>query len=185
MLGPVTKNTNIFSLVATILFILTIFAAGGLFVYQKIIEKQIKDADIELASAREAFETGEIQELIDASIKINSIKDLLDKHFAVSELMIELQRLTLKNVRFSNFSFKNSEGNHFLSMDGEGLSYNALAKQSEAFSDSGFIKNTEFSDFALSNKGTVNFKFNGSVDSSRILYRKSVEAPKVESETQI
>ncbi|HEY0220605.1 MAG TPA: hypothetical protein VGC58_00070 [Candidatus Paceibacterota bacterium] len=186
--GPVTKNRNVFSIVATFLFVITLFVSGGLFVYQKIIEKQIKDADKELGAAREAFEIEKLEDLIGASVKINSIKGLLDKHFAVSELMVLLQRQTVKSVKFMNFTFKNSDGTRFISMDGEALSYNAIAKQSENFVKSGVVKNIEFSDFTLADTGVVKFKFAGAIDESLISYKQSKESTESlidESQTEI
>lgn len=176
VLGPVKKNTNIFSVIATLVFLVTIFVSGGLFVYEKIVEKQLVDTSKELDAARAAFETDKIQDLIDASTRLNSVKGMLEKHFAVSELLVLMQNYTVKTIQFNNFKFDNKSSNPLLSMDGEALSYNAVAKQSEVFAGTGFINNTLFSDFTLTDSGSVKFKFIGSVATSLVSYKEAVKA---------
>ncbi len=176
VLAPVSKNTNIFSVIATIIFLITLFVSGGLFVYEKIIQKQIGDVKKELDEARVAFETDKINELIDASVRLNSIKGMLEKHFAVSELLFLMQNLTMKTIQFGNFKLDNKSGQPILTMDGEALSYNAVAKQSEVFLASGFIRNVIFSDFSLNDSGLVRFRFTGAVVPRLISYKEAVDA---------
>ncbi len=174
-LGPVSKNTNIFSVIATILFLIPMFVCGGLFVYEKIVQSQIVGASKELDAARTAFEEDKIHELIDAGSRLNSIRGMLNKHLAVSELIFLLQNFTVKTIQFSNFTFTNKNGAK-ISMDGESVSYNAVAKQSELFASSGFLFNSTFSDFALAQNGLVKFKYIGSVSPKLISYKESLTA---------
>lgn len=174
--SPVQKNKNIFSIIATLMFLVVLFASAGLFVYQKIIEKQIESASKELQDAKVALEVEKTQELIDAGARLSSIKGLLDKHFAVSEVVVLLQNLTVKTIKFADLTINNESGTPSISMNGESLTYNAIAKQSEIFNGNTFLTNSAFSDFALDEKGIVKFKFSGSLAGNLVSYREAIEA---------
>lgn len=175
-LGPVTKNRNIFSVIATFMFIITLIAAGGAFGYKKYIEKNISDADKQLSEVRSAFEAGRIQELIDASARLNSIKSLLDNHFVVSQILLLLQNLTLKNIRFDSMSYQNIGGRPVITMDSEGASYNAIANQRDVFVESGMLDNVQFLGYNLTEKGTIKAKFSAVVTPKLISYKDFINS---------
>src|SRR4029078_12292211 len=112
-------------------------------------------ADRDINAARASFELDKIQSLLDANARISAVKGLLDKHVAVSQLLALLESLTVKHIRFSDFSYNNKEGNPTLSMNTEAKDYNALASQSDIFSKNDFIQSPYFSDFSLSDNGNV------------------------------
>lgn len=172
--GPVHKNSNIFSIIATILFLLAFFSSVGLFVYQKIIEQQITSASTELKEAETAFDIDKIQELISAGARIQSIHGLLDKHVAMSEILVLLQNLTVKTIKFDNLTISNESGSPSISMNGESLTYNAIARQSEIFKSNSFLTSVAFSDFSLDDKGLVKFRFSGRLSPNLLSYREAV-----------
>lgn len=167
---------NIFDILATVAFMITLLASGGLFVYKNVLISQIAQADKDVNAARSAFDTTKIQDLLDANSRIMATKNLLEKHIAVSELLLLLQSLTVKKMRFSKFIYDNKNGSPTLSLDSEVQSYNALAQQSDIFSKSEFIKNQQFSNFNLSDNGFIKVKFFAGLDSTLTSYKKAVEA---------
>ena len=176
VLGSTRKSRNIISSLASLIFVLTIMAAGGLFVYEKFVDRQITDANKAIDDARVAFEADKIQDLINTSTRFTTIKELLDKHLAVSEILILLQELTLKNIKFDDFAFQNKSNERNISMTGEATSYNTVAKQSEVIKASGLVSAVAFSNFTLSDKGAVRFKFSGTVAPSLISYKQALNA---------
>lgn len=60
---PVEKERNIFSIIASIIFVITLLVAGGVFGYKYYLDKQIADADIALNEAREAFDINKMKDL--------------------------------------------------------------------------------------------------------------------------
>ncbi len=172
---PVVKNINIFSTIATVLFALTLLVSGGLLGYKYYLTKQIVDADKALNEARAAFEPEKIKELLNASTKIYTIKNLLNDHFVVSELLVLLEQLTLKNTRFNNLTYKNNQNVISINLDGDARTYNALAQQSDIFNRSGFFQNQVFSDFSLSDTGTVKFRYSANILPELVSYKKVTE----------
>lgn len=173
---PPIRGTGILSFLATIIFVVTLVAMGGMYGYKIILNKQVVQADSDLASSRASFEPDTINNLIDVSSRIMSAQQLLKNHVVLSELFNVLQSLTVKKVKFSNFSFKKQNNLSVVSMDGEAQSYNALAAQADVFSKSEFIKNPVFSDFALSETGMVTVKFTATIDPSLISYKRLVDS---------
>ena len=172
---PVVKTTNIFSVAANLIFVLTLLASAGLFGYKYLLIKQITDADRQLNAAREAFEADKVEDLLDASTRITTTKNLLEKHFVVSEILVLMQQLTVKNMRFDEFNFKNKNGSPTLEMIGEGSTYNAIAEQSDTFNQNGFFKNQTFNDFSLTDTGTVRAKYLTNLSPELISYKKLIE----------
>ncbi len=170
------RTSSIFSIVATILFIITLLVSVGLFIYKGSLNSQISDSDKSLNAAREAFQPEKIQELLDANSRITSAKTLLDSHVAVSQFLILLQSLTVKNLRFDNLVYVNKGNTPTVSMDVEAGSYNALAAQEDVFSKNEFIKSANFSDFSLSDNGSIRAKFFGTLDPQLVSYKKVVSA---------
>jgi len=88
--------------------------------------------------------------------------------------LVLLQNLTAKTIKLDSLVINNESGAPTFVMNGESLSYNAVAKQSEVFSGSSFITGTSFSDFSLDEKGIVKFKFSGSASSNLVNYKEAI-----------
>lgn len=175
-LAPVVRTTNIFSLIAGVVFVTATLVSGGLFFYKSLINKQILESDKAVNDARSAFQTEKIQELIDANSRMMSTNGLLQKHVAVSKLLTFLQQATLKKVRFDEFIYKNEGDSPSISMKVESQSYNALASQGEIFSKSEFIKNPYFYDFSPQENGFVRASFSSAVDTKLVSYKEKVSS---------
>lgn len=168
-------NTNIFSIIATAFFLVTIITSGGLYFYKRVLTSQINQAGNDINAARNALEVGKIQELINANSKIKSSRDLLEKHVAVSQLLTLLQTLTIKNIHFNKLTYTNN-GKPLLSMPGEAQSYNALIQEQKIFSNNEFMKNPTFSNFALVANGRISFDFSAGLSPDLVSYKKSTES---------
>ena len=171
-----SETMNIFSVGATVLFILTIFGYGGLYIYKNIVINQISQYDQQVNDARTAFQTSKIQELLDANSRIVAAKNILDKHLSVSELLLLLQQLTLKRFRISTLIFSSKDGSPTLSLGGEVQTYNALAEQSDVFSKSDFIKSPTFSDFSLTTNGNITVRLFLLINPNLVSYKNAIES---------
>lgn len=189
--APVIKTTNILSLVSNIVFVVVILVSGGLFFYKNLLSNQIVKAGEDLEAAKGAFQLDKIQELIDVNARLMATNNLLDQHIAVSELLLFLQEVTVKNVRFDDFVYKNEISSQSIKMKAEGMSYNALASQGDIFSKNEFIKNPYFYDFTTMDNGYIQADFSSNIDPTLVSYKKMIDSlssvsaevvvPKVES----
>lgn len=171
----VVRRTNIFSIVTAVVFVMTVLISLAMFLYKNVLTEQIKQADISVAEARKAYEPEIIQELIDVSTKIKSSEKLLDEHIVVSEVLQLFEELTLRRMRFDNFSYKNNGLTlPELKMKGEVQSYNALAQQQEIFFENDYLKEPRFSGMALTENGFVNVNFETKLDPSLVSYKQAI-----------
>ncbi|OHA99350.1 MAG: hypothetical protein A3H52_01075 [Candidatus Zambryskibacteria bacterium RIFCSPLOWO2_02_FULL_39_26] len=175
--GPApARSFNFFSLISTTIFIITILASGGLFAYKKILENQIVKADKDVNEARAAFQVEEIKDLIDANSRITAINSLLKNHVVLSKVFTLLEELTIKKIRFSDFSYAKKGDSLTLKMKTESQNYSALASQEEIFSKSQFLKNTKFFDFNIGENGYITTDFFTELNPSLISYKSVVES---------
>ncbi|MSU45177.1 MAG: hypothetical protein EXS47_00900 [Candidatus Zambryskibacteria bacterium] len=172
----VIRSTNIFSVIATVMFLVTVIISGGLFVYKKVLSGQIDQGKKDVAAADEAIDSEKIKELIDANSRIISSKKLLDNHIASSEILLLLQDITIKRMRFTELTYKNTDKEINLNIKGEVQTYNALAQQEVIFKQNEFFKNPQFSGLALAENGTVSIEFSTMLDPFLISYKKALES---------
>ncbi len=180
--GQVIQSTNIISLVANVIFVITLMVLGGLFFYKNLLNKQVIAKGIEVEAARDAFKVDEMQELIDINSRLKSTNDLLNKHVAVSKILVFLQEVTVKKVRFDEFAYKNPANVPQVSMKAEATTFNALAAQGDIFAKSSFIKSPYFKDYSLGDNGLIKASFFSLLDPTQITY-KSTLGPEAGAET--
>ncbi len=172
----VVHDTSVLSIIATVVFIVTVLTAGGLFVYQRVLTSQNEESDKEVAAARSAFQPEIIQKLVEASSRIQASEALLNKHVVVSQLLVLVEKLSMKKVRFTDFDFTYRNNVPTISAKGEAQSYNTLAQQEEVFSASDDVKNSEFSNLGLNETGNVTFDLSATINPTVISYPKLIES---------
>ena len=178
----VIRSTNIFSVMATVVFLVTLATSVGLFIYKNVLTDQIAQADKDITANRAAFQPEKIQQLVDANSRITASGTLLEKHVVVSKLLGLLQQLTLKKMHVSQFDYSNKNGASLLNLVGEVQTYNALAEQQDVFSKSEFIKNPVFSNFNLGDNGYITIAFSATIDPTLISYKRAIQASQTQSQ---
>ncbi len=161
----VTHSTNIFSVIATFVFIVTLIGSGSVFIYKNFLTGQIATDSAQLTAAQNNFEPATVQQLIDANTRLSSVKTLLQNHVAVSAVL-------------NNMSYAAPTGTMppTLTMDATAATYNALAEQEAVFSANESVKSSAFTDFTLGDNGQISAKFFAKLDPALISYAKSIEA---------
>lgn len=160
------------SLLATIILVLAIAGAAGVFLFKQYVVQSIDAKKASLDRARAAFQPATIEELARVDTRLTVGSALLAAHASPSLLFDEIEARTLSSVRFSGFQFgATSVGNFAISMTGVARSFNAVALQSDEFGKSEILVNPIFSDMNFDQTGNVAFSVTAQVAMSRILYR--------------
>lgn len=170
--------SGLINLVALIIFIASILAAGAAYFYRSSIEARVVEYKDSLQRARNAFEPTLITELQTLDKRMRAATEILDGHIAVSPIFELLGAITLPTVRYSDFSYEFNPENPNLvdiKITGEAKGYNYIALQADLFGEDKFIKNPIFSDFTLDQQGNVDFTLTFSVDKSLVLYESFLE----------
>jgi hypothetical protein len=162
-------------LIALLVFIASIIAAGGSFAYTQYLNSAIASKAQSLALAEGAFDPGTIQDLVRLDSRLNQSKTLLASHAAVSGVFALLSQQTLANVSFSNFEYDlNPDGTAKISMTGTADSFSTVALQSDQFGGTKSLKDVVFSGITVNTDGSVGFTVSATVDSSVLAYMSSL-----------
>jgi hypothetical protein len=163
---------------AGVVLIAAILAAGGLFFFEQYTKSAITSKRETLDRARAAFQPETIRELARLDTRLLVGSTLLSQHVAPSALFDFIERNTLASVRFGSFSYtESSPGRVVLAMDGEALSFNAVALQSDAFGASDLLSDVLFENLNINEVGNVTFRFSAVVNTSRLVYDVNRNAP--------
>jgi hypothetical protein len=178
-LGPKSsKHVSFISIIIVFIFLLSLLAAGGVFLYKQFLKSSITQMETKLAAAEAALDPALINEWVRLDKRIESGKELLNVHLALSSFFTLLQEMTLTTVRFKNFSYIVAPGQKIaITMDGEADSFAAVALQSDEFAKQAkYMSNQLFSNINLDPTGTIIFRFTATIDPQLILYKKSAAA---------
>ncbi len=171
-----SSGTGLLVLLAILVFVASLVAAGGIFAYQKLLTKSIADKSASLKANEEAYNLAVIQELVRADSRINEAEVLLNKHVAPSEIFSFLSLQTLEKVQFTSFEYSlKADGTTDMSLKGLADSFSTIALQSDQFGASKILKDVVFSDVNLdSSTGKVTFSVKATVAPSLILYTNAL-----------
>jgi hypothetical protein len=164
-------------LIALLVFIASIIAAGGSFAYTQYLNSQISSKSQSLALAEGAFDPGTIQDLVRLDSRLNQSKALLASHVAVLGVFTLLSQQTLANVSFGNFGYDlNPDGTAKITMTGTADSFSTVALQSDQFGGSKLLKDVVFSGITVNTNGSVGFAVTATIDQSVLSYDSSLSA---------
>ena len=182
---PKSGGTNIFMSIAVFLFVISLVAVGGAYIWkQYLISTQVQYRQ-ELTDRENKFDISQIETLKSATIQISTAKQLLRQHLALSRIFDIISKLTVESVRFLSLDLtapESSADGLKITMSGYGVNLSTLAFQSSVFGSleqyglHDVVKNPILSNPALDQSGTVSFNFSATVDPSKLSYQKIVTA---------
>lgn len=166
-----SKRSGFFGIIAFLIFTAAVLGSIGTYGYEKFLISRIAKMGQELEAARQSLEADALREVMRLNTRIESTQKIVDSHTAMSALFDFLEVNTVKTVRFNNFSYQHNGGSIKMNLKGEARGYTALALQSELFNKSKYIKNPNFTDLQLDQKGNVTFSFTADLDNAIISYK--------------
>ena len=187
---PRASGGNFLFLVSFIIFMISVAIGAAAFLYNQIVDKSISNGNQQLSLNENAFDQTTIQELTRLNDRLTAAQVLLRQHVSFSNFFPSLQRSTLKNVAFTNFTYSNGGSDKInVTMQGEAASYETVALQSKAFTDpslKGVFHSPLFGDLNLDANGNIGFSFSMSVDPNVVSYYNLRKNPStVSNQTQL
>lgn len=184
-----STSSGFFVIITILIFVTVVLAYGGLFLYSNILTKNITTKKEQLDRANERFEINRINELKLLDKRLKAGEKVLDKHISISPIFEILQRITMKTVRYTKFSYEvTDKGEINVKMNGQALGYRYIALQADLFSKEKNLIDPVFSNLSLDDKSNVNFDLTFAVDPSLVDYAEKLqrESPStVENNTSI
>ena len=167
-------SVSVFMFLATILFIASLIAAGGVFLWNATLVKSRSDKADQLDKAKNAFEGDFITTLSTASNRISAARDVIANHITVTPIFQALQASTLKSIQFTKFTHTvvGSGTNAMIQvqMSGKATGYTAIALESDALTENKYIQDPVFSNLTLDDQSNVLFDLTFSVDPRLLIY---------------
>ncbi|HEV7449023.1 MAG TPA: hypothetical protein VGP13_00580 [Candidatus Paceibacterota bacterium] len=168
---------GLLNLLAILVFVVSLLAAGGAFAYGQYLNGAIADKDASLKKAEGAFDTRSIQDLQRLDSRLTEAETLLANHVAPSGIFTFLSATTLERVQFTSLGLDVAgDGSAKLTMNGIADSFSTLALQSDEFSTAKVLKDVIFSGITTDATGHVVFSVSANVDPTVISYAKQNNA---------
>jgi hypothetical protein len=177
--GLGVSSGNFLNIITLIIFLISIVASGGVFVYKTLLQKADQKGIDQLEDAKQAFNIPLVNEADKLNNRIIAVKILLDNHLSPSKLFDLLEQHTLKTIQFNNLSIiGESDGAFKISATGIASSYKgasgyeAIILQSKEYS--GFLQDVLFTGIQPTQLGGVSFTLDAKVDNGLIAYKNKI-----------
>ncbi len=175
--GGGVRSTGLLLLLAILIFIASLVAAGAVFAYQGLLNQSIASKSNSLALNQKAYDPGVIQELLRMDSRIKEAKGLLERHVAPSAIFVFLSQQTLERVQFTSFDYGiGQDGDIQINLKGVTDTFSSVALQSDQFGASKVLKDIIFSGVNSDTLGKINFSVSATVVPSLISYSNALAA---------
>lgn len=169
-----SKPVGFFTIFAIFIFFTVLIIGGGMYFYQKTLEEKLVALTIDQKKADERFEESKKKELQLFDRRLDVANQVLNKHIAVSPVFNALSKITMKEVRFTKFSYElgtDKNSNIKIKLSGETKRYVDVALQADLFSQEKNFIDPVFSNMIPNEKGNITFETEFFVDPSFVDYK--------------
>lgn len=168
---------SIFFLVAMIT------VSGSVFGYVQLVEKRINTKSDTLEHNKNVYAPEDIQTLVREDARLREAEKILTAHVALTELFDLLEVLTIKDVYYTKFAYregKQGETPYLATLDGEAPDVEAAMQQVDQFEKNEYISSASLSSLQVSRgqgteKKNAGFGVELSLDSRLISYPLALE----------
>jgi len=174
--GPI----NILQLIAIVVFVISLVAAGAAFFYQSYLTQQIAADQKSLLLAKSQFDISTINKIIRDDSRLTNAYNLLKLHPALSSIFSALGQNTIQTVRFKSFTYNVDVKNTLtITMGGEAKSFADVAIQSQVFNNTKYFQNLVVSNLSVEPTGLVSFSIAMTVASSLTAFPPAGTTPPI------
>lgn len=169
-----SRPIGFFTIFSIFIFFVTLVIGGGMYFYEKTLQEKLVVLAGDQKKADERFESSKKQELQLIDRRITVANQVLSKHIAVSPIFIALSKITMKEVRFTKFSYElgsDKNSNIKVKLSGETKRYVDVALQADLFSQEKNFIDPVFSNMVPGEKGDITFDVEFYVDPAFVDYK--------------
>lgn len=178
-----TKIRSFFTIIAFLIFIITVAGFAGVFFYKFALQRRIESQIESMRKIKDEFDEKFINDASRLDSRMVNVERLLNNHLSPSALFSLLEEYTLQSVSFNKFTFTDTkDGKIQITGNGEAdnnnekkTGFESIVLQSDSFGKSQVMKNILFSDLQPNiQKGTVTFTFSAILDPRVVLYKSTL-----------
>lgn len=178
-----SSSVGLFMIASIFIFFTVLLGSAGLYFYKNSLMAQLTTMKTDLNLAKNRFEPSAISKLQILDKRLNAGTEILSKHIAISPIFKAIESVTIKNVRYSKFSYSLTDTSKIeVKMNGQAIGYRSVALQADLLSKNKYFIDPVFSNLSLDSKGNVLFDLSFSVDSSLVGYKQMLETSSNASE---
>lgn len=179
-----------YMLIAILLFTASTGAVVSTYFWKQYLLSAQSTYKVNLADREKQFNLDRVESLKRTNVQIDTAKQLLSKHIALSQIFHMIEQMTVSDVRFLSMTVdgpstqKNgSNSGAAISLQGYGTSLAVVAFQSDVLGQLSqyglqkMIRNPIVSDPVLDDDGKVSFSFTASIDPASVSYTQSLNKP--------
>ncbi len=170
-------GVSILVLLATILLVVSVALAGGMYVYRSTVDAKVIDMQKQLEQSSVSFDADLAFTIEDTNRRLSVAQEILGNHVSFSPLLVTLGESTLKTIRYTKFNAEQTVGAGALvtiKISGVAKSYDAIALQSDMFAKNRFIRDPIFSNLVPTIDGNIGFDLSFTVDPSYMKYSNHI-----------
>lgn len=170
------KGSNLLTIIMVAVFLATIGAGVGIFLYKLAIQKQIDSQIASLQKSKEEFDPKFLKEATRLNTRLITVKNLFDNHQAPSAIFDLMESVTLETIKYNSFKYTKGKNDKEVTIDasGIGLGYESIVLQSDELGKTGSLKDVVFGSVQKTDSGLVSFSLKSKVDPAVVLYRKVI-----------
>jgi len=167
------EGGGFFRTFSALIFVVALIITGSLFVYSKMLSKNVENLRSQIVTSRAAIDSKSIAGVLAFEKKLDSIQSILDNHIAFSEYFKMLEENTVSQVAWQDLRYNGLAGGNFVvEMSGRASSFSAIALQEESFLQDQNIKFVSFDNLKLDPKnGAITFSFRAEIGRDLIKFK--------------
>ncbi len=173
-------GTSYLLIIVVVVFVAVVLTGLAEFVYDNILQGNLTDRQQTLKTDLNQFKPSLVDQLSRLDSRIKTAGLLINKHISVSTLLKGLGDVTLKTLRYTDFSYSTDvAGNMKVSMGGQAQDFASVDLQLANFNSldgQRYFKDVVFSNLSVDKTGAVDVSFSGSAVPDNIKYRSAVSA---------
>ncbi len=171
------RPIGLLTVISLFILITVIVVSVGLYFYKGVVGGNITEMQEYLKTAQSRYEPAKIQELQVLDRRLKAANEILSSHVTVTPIFELLQKVTMKTVRYTKFSYTtgtDKDKKVLVKLTGTAIGYRSIALQSDIFTENKQIIDPLFSNLVLDDKGDVMFDLEFSVDPTFIDYKQMI-----------
>ena len=177
--GSSKEPKSLFTMIAIFLFVVTLLAAGGVYLYKNYLIKQEGNLSSSLTKTRDTFEKDTLEELELFNKRSESATKILAGHIVLTPFFNRLAEITIPSVQYKNFEYQAGNNAYTVSIKGLAKDYRSIAQQSDAFNTTKgrSFKNVLFSDLTRDKSNYISFNLSFEIEPELLSYEKNLMIP--------
>lgn len=154
------KRLYLISIVASILFISTVFSAVGVFIYTLSLEQNLQAEQQRLVETRDAFNQSDLEQVLEFEARLRAANEILNQQVYLPALFTALEETALVSTAYTNFEYKKDALNTLrITLETKNPTFNGVLFQREVLASNQVLQGATITDIVFADTSATNEEF--------------------------